>query len=311
MGLFRNVTVAIDVCGDDRLVVDEPLLSPASQGALEKATWVARRDGAPLHLLTSLDVDAHAEALIRRDFAAGAEGVLRAAKERVELIASPLRQSGLTVTTDVAFGRASTAVLDDVARNARDLVVVGTRERGAVARNLLGSTSLQLLRRCPVAVWVARRVPSPPIAVVLAPVAPGDMAPQILGVAGSLAATFGARLIVVHAVDPTYGRFLRRGGLSAEVIAERTAEEREEARREIEKLTSESSPEGCEHEVRVAHGEPAEVVLAEAARSHADLVVMGSVVQGPIRGVFLGSTVEKVLPHLATSLLVLKPRDES
>ena len=75
---------------------------------------------------------------------------------------------------------------------------------GVVARNVLGSTSLQLLRRCPVAVWVARSAPSPRISVVLAPVALGDMAAPIVHAASSLAASFDARLVVVHAVDPAH-----------------------------------------------------------------------------------------------------------
>ncbi len=38
MSRFKDVTVAIDVSGGDRLVAPDPPLSPASQGALEKAT---------------------------------------------------------------------------------------------------------------------------------------------------------------------------------------------------------------------------------------------------------------------------------
>ena len=72
-------------------------------------------------------------------------------------------------------------------------------------------------------------------------------------------------------------------------------------------MVREAAPGTRRVEVRVVPGDPADVILAEAGQAHADLVVMGSVVHGLVRGVFLGSTAENVLLHLATSLLVVKP----
>lgn len=307
MKLFGNVTVAIDVSGGERLVGRDGLLSPASRGALEQAVWLARREGAKLHVLNSIDVEARSETLIRREFAAGADCVLRAARRRMDEIVEPLRASGLSVTSEVTFGRAPSVVLDDVARNGRDLVVVGTRERGAVARNLLGSTALQLLRRCPVAVWVARSAPSAEIGVVVAPVDVGDMAAAILRAAASIAEGAHARLLVVHALDPAYERVLRMGGLGAAEVDVASSARRNDAQETIERMVREAAPGTRRVEVRVVPGDPADVILAEAGQAHADLVVMGSVVHGLVRGVFLGSTAENVLLHLATSLLVVKP----
>lgn len=307
MAQFRNIVVAVDVARTGPACEGEEPLSAASTGALEKAAWVARRWGAPLHVLTALDIEHQSVAFLRRHFGAGAAPVERTAAEQMDRIAARLRESGLSVTTEVATGRASAAVIDDVQRNGRDLVVAGTRERGAVARNLLGSTSLQLLRRCPVAVWIARSAPSARISRVLAPVGLGDLTPTVLSAAASLAADFDARLAVVHAVDPAYERVLRMSSLREDQIAEMARERIAAAGAEVASMVAAHVPQGCADGVRVEVGDPVEVVVAEAGRRHPDLVVIGSVVHSAARGVFLGSTAEQLLPALSASLLVVKP----
>src|SRR5262245_18930687 len=156
MNPFRNLVVGIDLANAERLAADAPL-APASRTARDRAVAVARRSGGALHLLTALDLDPYAEEIVLRG--SGGTSILERAKGHLAVAAEPARAAGVAATTEVALGRPVETLLADVQRNRRDLVVVGTRERSSLARNLLGSTALSLLRRAPAPVWVARRSP--------------------------------------------------------------------------------------------------------------------------------------------------------
>ena len=306
MDRFRNVLVGVDLAGREHLISGRGL-DPFSGAALDKARWVARRNRARLHLLSTLEIDAHAESLICRDDAAGRPNVLAKARERLESLAAPCREDGLEVTTTVGFGKASTALLADIAENGRDLVVVGHRGQGAVAARLMGSTVIKLVSRAAIPVWVARDGPDSEFDVVLAPVDFDDTAADILRLAEAFAVDRGARLHVLHAVDYSAEEVLRAGDASEEVIAEYHAQREKDARERFEALLARELKAPGAAERHVVDGSAPKAIHDLARRLGADLIVMGTHSRAGLGGTILGSTAERVLPHIDTSLLVLRP----
>jgi nucleotide-binding universal stress UspA family protein len=301
---FRNVVVGVDLSSAGARVSDDPL-APAGAAALAAARRFAAK-GTRVHLLTALDLDPLAVSLLRKR-KVRPEAFVHA-RERLEALAAPLAAAGCRTTTKAVTGRPADALLEDVAAHGRDLVVVGTRERGALARNLLGSTALRLLRQSPVPVWVARpgewRTPS----VVVATIDLGDMAPRILEAAAAVAASAGAELHVLHVVDFAAEDVLRTGAADAEFVLEFRRRKREAAESAVPALVQRALGKGAKPQVRLVDGDVDAAIVGYAELVRADLVVAGSVVHSAAGRLFgLGRTAEAVLPALHASLLVLKP----
>jgi CPA2 family monovalent cation:H+ antiporter-2 len=306
MDRFKNIVVGVDLAGREHLVSGRGL-SRFSRAALEKAVWVARRNGAHLHLLATIDVDAHAESLILRAQAAGRPSVLDTARDRLEDLATPARGADLVVTTDVQIGLPADALMQDVLDNDRDLVVVGTRERGALARRLMGSTALRMVVRSPCAAWIAREGPNYVFDTVLAPVDFDDVSGEVLKLAESFARDVGATLHVLHAVDYSAEQVLRAGDADEEMIAEYHRERRGTAQAEFDALLTQHLREPGKAQRHLVAGGASQTILETASRLDADLVVMGTLGRHELEHRLLGDTAERVLPHLDTSLLVVKP----
>ena len=303
---YRNLVVGIDLANADR-IADDAQLAAASRAARDKAVELARRSKARIHLLTALDLDPYAETIVLRPSPSGGHSIHDAAKRFLDAAAAPARAAGVETTTEVAIGRAAETLLADVQKNRRDLVVVGTRERSTLARNLLGSTALALLRRCPVPVWVARRGAHHAERVVLAAVGIGDIAIHVLAAAAAIASATGAALHVLHVVDLPAAAVLRAGAADRETVEWYRRQRRERAEAEVPRLVAQALGEGAKCSIHLVDGETADAILDHARRLEADVVVMGSVVQSGLRALLLGSTAEKVLPALETSLLLVKP----
>lgn len=80
------------------------------------------------------------------DAHANAEAILRRARERVP--------DDLSVTTVLSERPIRAALMSEIAEGVHDLVVVGSRGRGAVRAALLGSTSHYVLHHSPVPVLI-------------------------------------------------------------------------------------------------------------------------------------------------------------
>jgi len=310
MDRFENIVVGVDLAGREHLVSGQGL-GRYSRSALEKAVWVARRNDAHLHILSTIDVDAHAESLIRRDADAGRSTVLDTARARLEDLATPARGAGLAVTTDVRFGHPSDRLLDDIAENGRDLVVVGTRARGSLARRLLGSTALRMIVRAPIPAWIAREGPDHVFDTVMAPVDFDTCSEEVLQLAEGFASEVGAKLHVVHAVDYSAEQVLRAGDADEALIREYHREREAEAQRRFDALLRETlrNPDAVTR--HLLSGSASQSILELAGTLEPDLVVMGTRGRVDAAHRVVGDTAERVLPHLDTSLLVIKPRPEA
>lgn len=149
---FRGDTVAP---GDGRVVVgvDD---SPAAAAALAAAFAFADRFGASITAVRSLSLTPPAEAGVTIPFLIDWEGLQAA--ELVSLAAAVEAENAKHPSVEakcfVELQSPGKALLEHASD--AQLVVVGTRGRGAVVGTLLGSTSLNMLHHSPVPVLICR-----------------------------------------------------------------------------------------------------------------------------------------------------------
>jgi nucleotide-binding universal stress UspA family protein len=136
--MFHNTLVAVDG-------------SPDADEALTQAIDLAESDHTRLTLITGVQklpsvayigLTAVPLAQIDTDARAWAEGVLRRARDRVP--------NDIPVTTILTDHPIRAALIDQIKRGRHDLIVMGSRGRGAVRATLLGSVSHYILNHSPI-----------------------------------------------------------------------------------------------------------------------------------------------------------------
>lgn len=137
---------------------DEILLpsdgSPAAAAALDHALDLAERCGARLHALYVVDQSAIDGLRSGSELVAAA--LEREGTETVERVERAATDRGVDVATAVLAGTPVETILDYVADEGIELVVMGTHGRTGVDRYLLGSVTERVVRGSDVSVLVIR-----------------------------------------------------------------------------------------------------------------------------------------------------------
>jgi len=140
--MFRNILVSVDG-------------SPDSELALDEAIDLAKVSNARLTILTAIvhpaswaysGINAGAAQQVARELEQEAKQILHDAEQRVP--------QEVSVTTVLSSDPIRHALLKRVDEGQHDLVVMGSRGRGAVASTVLGSVSHHMLHHSPVPVLV-------------------------------------------------------------------------------------------------------------------------------------------------------------
>jgi nucleotide-binding universal stress UspA family protein len=144
--MFHNILVAVDGSMDANQALDEAIdLAESEHTRLTLMTGTAELPPI-LYLMAgaetgNLIVNAHIQA----------EAILRQARDRVP--------DDLPVTTVLTERPIRCALRDQIKRGGHDLVVMGSRGRGAVRAALLGSVSHYVLHHNPVPVMIVHASP--------------------------------------------------------------------------------------------------------------------------------------------------------
>jgi nucleotide-binding universal stress UspA family protein len=147
--MFHNILVALDG-------------SPDAEQALTQAIDLAEREHSRLTLLSAqlsppavayAGISGTVAARMACDAEAETEAVLRRALERVP--------DDVSVTRVLSRQPARQAIVQQLADGGHDLVIMGSRGRGAVRAALLGSVSHYVLHHSPVPVLIVRAEPAP------------------------------------------------------------------------------------------------------------------------------------------------------
>ncbi|HET7380915.1 MAG TPA: universal stress protein, partial [Gaiellales bacterium] len=197
---------------------------------------------------------------------------------------------------DVQTGPAPFILAEAAHQWQAELVVLGGKQHGALARGLGRSTAHYLVRKLDVPVLVVGDSPAP-ITRVLAAVDLSPTSAPTVAAAERLAGLFGARLRLLHVIEPL--RF-------TEVAPDQWDELGYERRSEelFDRFVTPFKDVPKEDRV-VRRGIPAEMIAGEAGAWHANMVVAGSHGKGWVDRILVGSTTERLVTELPTSILVV------
>jgi nucleotide-binding universal stress UspA family protein len=231
-----------------------------------------------------------------------------------------LRETGASLATEpvrveVAIGRPADEIADAARRFGADLIVVGRHGERPAPRWSTGSTAEQLVRSSHVPVLLASDEMERPPARILAAVDESALTGRVLGWARTLADRFGAELVVVHVIGsavPSHVLAPASLAWSTGGLVDETGTREElggEASRWIERIAADGF-DRARVTPEVAFGDPATEILAAAARTVSDLIVIGSRGAGRVRRALLGSVATAVLRGARQPVLVVREPGE-
>jgi universal stress protein E len=233
-------------------------------------------------------------------------------------IGAARRATGIDLPVSIGLesgGRPALAIIQHVLREGHGLVIKQAEagDDGAGLR----AVDMELLRKCPAAVWLsrpgagpqgARRTAVAVDALETEPAARG-LSLRLLEVAHGLAASRGGALDVLSCWDYEYEQYLRDNPwikVPEQELAAAVARARDTHRAALDALLGEAGV-GQGVEVHAVRGRPDAVIPALVAERGVDLLVMGTVGRTGIHGLLIGNTAENILRRVHCSLLALKP----
>lgn len=148
----------------------------------------------------------------------------------------------------------------------------------------------------------------------------GNNAGRVFRWAMGLAHKYGAKIVIVHALEPMspYTKSLvdmyLTEGTSKGLEAEGKQRIIDEVRRRLERFCAQevcTAPGGDDlvAAIVIEEGRPVEVILDEAKRRSADLIVMGSHGHGAMGEIFLGGTAHRVMQRANVPVLLVRMKE--
>jgi len=298
------------------LCVIDPTTS--AQPAMHRAAWLAQKVDAELDLFICY----YNEYLSGERFfdapslqKARAEVVTRNG-EYLEQLAQSARSAGVTVHTNVTWDHPlDEGIVRYAMASGADVVFKDTHHHSALERALLTNTDWNLIRNCPVPLWLVKDgdVNKTPVFVgAIDPTnehdKPASMDDSILGIGEWLAAQTHGAMHAFHSFDPRIA--LATATANAYIPASLPYEEIEKDMREQhgrrfeEVLAGHTIPEEQQH---LISGATHEELPETAGKIEADVVIMGAIARNRWKRLFIGATAERTLEHLPCDLLIVKP----
>ena len=260
--------------------------SEYSAGAEREALRLAQRCGARVRVVTfvaaDLDNEALGEQILKRE--------LDAARAHLERVAAQAAAAGVDCEIKVVQGLSvHDRVIEESEGMRADLIVVGRRGRGGLARMMVGDATLRLIIGAHCSVLVVPR------------------AAQVRGrrfVLASDGSRFG------DAAAAAAGNLARRCKTPVTVVSAAVPSHPEPRRREapavVERIVRALRSDGVDAEGKAMRGPAAETIVATATGAEADLIIMGSHGRTGIERLLLGSNTERVLNQTPCAVLVVK-----
>lgn len=263
------------------LVVHDP--TREEQPALDRAAMVAERLGAGLHLFGCIHGDV--SGADKKSDAVKAK--LSEHKQVLEDCAAPYVARGIAVNTEVEWDKDwYHAAIRATTRNQADIVYKSSYRHTASQRILKSTSDWTLIRECPMPVMLVKEVERPEVPVILAAIdisvrtQPYEkLNEHILELSRKLVETNFADVHVVNAfpdfrVTPDPQRLIEVSGLD-------------------------------KSKIHIKLGPPDRVIVEEAKRLGANLVVVGNSHRSGLAAMLHGNTAEKILDKLDCNVLAM------
>ena len=288
------------------------------QPGLERAAWLAKRSGAAIEILVCYYNEyLSGDRLFDSPSLEKARSeVIAEYQKKLETLAAPLRDDGITVTSQATWDH---PLYEGIVRRAiasqADLVIKDTHHHSAVERALFTNTDWNLIRTCPVPVWLVkpRAIGSEPVFLAaIDPLnendKPAALDDEILMLSKNVAEDTGGVVHAFHAYDPRIA--VATATANAYIPVSLPFDEIEKQMREQHgKRFSEVTEfhEIADERSHLVPGLTHEELPSMAGEIDADVVVMGAVSRNRWKRLFIGATAERTLEHLPCDLLIVKP----
>jgi nucleotide-binding universal stress UspA family protein len=215
---------------------------------------------------------------------------------------------GMKCEALVRSGQAPQEILSAVRQFGADRILLGTRSRSKLGKLFLGSVAEQVLRSVRIPVITVGPEAHLPVEssdwqkTVLHATTLGETSRPNAALACQIAASQRARLILLHVLPPI-GE-MQCNSLPSELDSA--------VLHELRSLAAETGAACCSDvEEKVLRGHPAIEILAEAAASHAGLIVLGAARRSPFENLARDRIAYRVLAHARCPVLTLcEPTDK-
>jgi len=298
------------------LAVVDPTVE--EQPAMRRAAWLASATGAELELLVC-----YYNEYLSGDRLFDSPSLEKARAEVIDLqtqhlekFAEPIRESSVLVKTTAIWDH---PLHDSIVRHAMltgaDIVIKDTHYHSALARALLTNTDWNLIRICPMPLWLVKDnvfSDTPAFVAAVDPMnandKPAALDDEIIHVAKMLADKVGGAVHAVHSYDPRIAVATATANayipisLPLDEIEEQMHESHGKRFREI------TSFHGiADDKSHLVAGLTHEELPRIAELLNADVVVMGAVARNRWKRLFVGATAERTMERLNCDVLVIKP----
>jgi nucleotide-binding universal stress UspA family protein len=242
-----------------------------------------------------------------------AEDMRHEKNEQLRSHVARLRDQGIPVKSQVLQGRSSLEVIRQVLRNKHDLVLKAAKGSHSRRIGFLGTTAIELLAKCPCAVWLANSGgpvrPSRLLAAVDATPHDAEHAElnvRILEASNGISRLAGARLDVIHVWNFLGERFVRDYMQRADFRLFEESLQCEHAEN-FGRLVRTIGLQEDSNQVHLLRGEPSAEIPLFVRDNKIDLLVMGTIARRGVTGLLIGNTADLVVNQVACSILALKP----
>ena len=298
------------------LAVVDPTVT--EQPAVQRAGWLARASGAELELLVCYynEYLSGDRLFDSPSLEKARDEVIENHEKHLETLAEPLRADNIVVKTSAIWDH---PLYEGIVRHAvetgADIVIKDTHHHSAVTRALLTNTDWNLIRTCPMPLWLVKprdMADKPVFVAAIDPMhqhdKPAALDDEILHVCKDVAAKVGGDVHAFHAYDPRIAVATATANayipvsLPFDEIEQQMHEDHQKRFSEITQFHKVD-----DDKAHLVAGLTHEELPSIADRLKADVVVMGAVARNRWKRLFIGATAERTLEDLPCDLLIIKP----
>jgi len=280
--------------------------NPESDAAVATASSLARTYEAHIDLVTVVEPPPlYAKVLSPiQSRITDIDAVVERVRQRLVEVGQQPPLEHLPVVAQVRIGSPFAEIIAHARERHDELVVVGAKSRTGLEGFLLGHTAERVLRKSPVPVLVAKKPLRATPTVIVAPVDFSAAGMPAIGQAVDLARQWGAKLVLVHAIEPAaevYGWGAELAGGDVYLV------EPEALDPEWQTLLAKLDLANVRWEQRTRRGYAVQTLCDVAREEDADLVVMGTHGRSALPHALLGSVAEGVTRNVACNVLTVRP----
>jgi universal stress protein E len=305
MKKFSKILAVVDPTAED-------------QPAVGRAAWLAKNSGAELELLVCYynEYLSGDRLFDSPSLEKARHEVIQSQEKFLENIAEPLRADGVIVKTSAIWDHPLyEGIVRHASESGSDIVVKDTHHHSAVTRALLTNTDWNLIRTCPMPLWLVKPqefADTPVFVAAIDPMhqhdKPAALDDEILHMAKAVAERVGGDLHAFHSYDPRIAVATATANayipvsLPFDEIEQQMHEDHQKRFREITEFHKVDGD-----KAHLVAGLTHEELPLISEQLKADVVVMGAVARNRWKRLFIGATAERTLEHLPCDLLIIKP----